>query len=93
MLLVLSDSSIKSDWVEAELEWTLRKEKDEKRNVLCPVALDDSWKGKVEDDVLWRQVKKKNVLDFSKWKTKAFDTPFQKLEDGLKRYYGPGTTS
>jgi hypothetical protein len=36
------------------------------------------------DDMLWRQVKKKNVLDFSKWKTKAFDAPFQKLIKGLR---------
>ena len=71
------------------------KEKDEKRdNVLCPIALDDSWMGKVEGDVLWRQVKKKNVVDFSKWRTKAdFDTPFRELEDGLKRYYGPGAST
>ena len=52
-------------------------------------ALDDSWKAKVEENVLWRQVKKKNILDFSKWKTKAFDTVFDKLIGGLKRWYPP----
>ena len=51
-------------------------------------ALDDAWKAKM-NDVLWRQVKKKNVLDFSKWKTKAFEPQFQKLVTGLKIYYEP----
>ena len=88
VLLVLSKSSVDSDWVEYELEKAQQKEKDEKRDVLCPVALDKSWEAKL-DDVLWRQVKKKNVLDFSKWKTKAFAPVFQKLLDGLKKYYPP----
>ena len=96
VLLVLSEASIESDWVEAELEWTREKEKREKRDILCPIALDDSWKGKVEGDVLWRQVKKKNVLDFSNWENEWSDDtpfePFRKLEDGLKRYYGPGAS-
>ena len=86
VLLVLSKDSIESDWVEHELESARRKEKKEGRDVLCPVAVDDKWKGKMED-VLWRQLKKKNILDFSKWKTKAFDTPFKKLVDGLRVNY------
>ena len=56
--------------------------------MLCPVALDDAWKAKM-NDVLWRQVKKKHVLDFSKWKTKAFNAQFEKLLKGLKIYYAP----
>ena len=86
VLLVLSEASMESDWVEHELEIARKKEKDEKRDILCPVTLDDAWKGKM-NDVLWRQVKKKNVLDFSKWKTKAFGPQFQKLLKGLKIYY------
>jgi len=90
VLLVLSEASVNSDWVEAELERARKKEKDTGRDVLCPVALDDSWKAKLEQPgsaVLWRQVKAKNVLDFSKWKTKAFSAQFQKLLKGLKIYY------
>jgi hypothetical protein len=87
ILLVLSESSVKSDWVENELEIARRKEKAENRDVLCPVALDDSWKTKVEGDVLWRQLAKKNILDFSAWKTKAFGTQFKKLVKGLKIHY------
>jgi hypothetical protein len=66
-----------------------KKETDEGRDVLCPIALDGAWKAKVlgEPDVLWRQVKKKHVLDFSKWKTKAFEPVFEKLLTGLKTWY------
>jgi len=88
VLLVLSESSICSDWVEKELEDALHKEKYERRDVLCPVALDESWKAKM-GDVLWRQVKKKHILDFSKWKTDAFEVQLRKLLTGLKTYYPP----
>ncbi|MCZ6835827.1 MAG: pentapeptide repeat-containing protein [Planctomycetota bacterium] len=71
VLLILSKSSIDSDWVEAELHRARKKEKECKRNVLCPVALDDSWKAKAENSVLWRQVTTKNILDFSRWKTES----------------------
>ena len=72
---MLSESSIKSDWVEHELDLARKKEKEEGRDVLCTVAIDGSWEEKVlgdNADPLWRQLKKKNVLDFSGWKTKTF---------------------
>ena len=86
VLLVLSEHSINSEWVERELKTTLAREKKEKRDILCPVAVDVSWKGRMRDK-LWQCVEKKNVLDFAKWKTKAFDGQFQKLLKGLKIYY------
>jgi len=88
VIVVLSENSINSDWVEYELEMARKKEKEEKRDVLCPVSLDDSWKAKIEGDVLWRQLKKKYVLDFSSWQTEEFDSQFTKLLDGIKIYYG-----
>ena len=87
VIVVLSENSIDSDWVEHELEMARKKEKEENRDVLCPVALDDSWKVKVDGDVLWRQLKKKNVLDFSAWKTRKFSNQYGKLLDGIKIYY------
>ena len=88
VLLVLSESSVNSYWVEHELEMARKKEKDEGRDVLCPVALDDAWKEKM-NHVLWRQVKEKNVLDFSKWKTEEFESVYEKLSRGLKINYEP----
>ena len=98
VLLILSESSINSDWVENELEMARRKEKEQKRDVLCPVALDDSWKGKVQDmrsddRHLWRTLTKKNILDFSGWRANGFEEPFRQLIEGIKRYYGPEVSS
>lgn len=87
VVLVLSEASVQSDWVEAELEWARTKEKDTGREVLCPIALDDSWKEKAKGSVLWRKVKDKNVLDFSEWQAGGFDSPFQKLIRGMKVNY------
>jgi hypothetical protein len=69
--------------------------------VLCPIALDDAWKAKVaaEDTpgdpsrVLWRTLQQKLVVDFSRWKTRAFDGSFQKLLRGLQLHYGPGSAA
>ncbi|NLX94725.1 MAG: toll/interleukin-1 receptor domain-containing protein [Rhodopirellula sp.] len=88
VLLVLSEASVNSDWVENELDIAHDKEKKEKRDVLCPIALDECWKAKLDHGAphqkLWRTLIHKNILDFSKWKTKAFDDQFSKLLRGLK---------
>ena len=44
VLLVLSADSVESDWVEHEARVARRLEKELSRDVLCPIALDDSWK-------------------------------------------------
>lgn len=91
VILVLSEESIQSDWVENELDMARCKEKEQDRDVLCPVALDDSWKSKLKhkssDRALWRTLTHKAVLDFSAWKTAAFDGQFNKLVRGLKLNY------
>ncbi len=93
VVLVLSRASIESAWVENELDLAWRKEKEENRNVICPIALDDSWKTKLQPDessrVLWLTLEKKNVLDFSKWRTKAFEPVYKNLVKGLRIYYPP----
>ena len=91
VVLVLSEASIESDFVANELEMARKKEKEEKRDVLCPIALDGAWKNKMDADepnrALWLTLKQKNVLDFSKWKTKAFEPVYEKLVRGLKINY------
>ena len=97
VILILSKDSVKSDWVESDLETARDKEKAEGRAVLCPVALDDAWKAKIgaKDDPgdsnrqLWRTLKEKLVVDFPPGERKAFDDSFQKLLRGLKANYGP----
>ncbi len=89
VLLVLSADAVhESDWVAHEVKMARKRERKEKRDILCPVALDASWEDKM-DDPDWGHLQDKAVLDFSKWKTKAFEAPFRKLLDGLKKYYPP----
>ncbi len=60
--------------------------------VLCPIALDDSWKNpppgmKLSPARLEWLKDQFNILDFSAWKTKAFDRRFEKLWEGLRIWY------
>ena len=64
------------------------KEEEEGRDVLCPVALDDSWKEKCKSGPTWGHLESKLVVDFSSWdEPAAFDVAYQKLLDGLKMNY------
>jgi len=90
-LLVLSKESVKSDWVEFEAKSARELEKELGRDVLCPIALDDSWKNCDWPKVLRQQIVDYNILDFSKWKNDAeFAKMFRKLIDGLELFYKEG---
>ena len=88
VLLILSARSVESDWVEFEAEQARKLEKELDRHVLCPVALDDSWKMCKWSGVLRNQIKKYNVLDFSCWQdTSDFEGIFKRLLSGLDLFY------
>ena len=95
VLLVLSKDSLASDWVQLEVKKAREKEKEQGRDVLCPVAVDDAWKS---DEVgvempqrLIEQLKEYAILDFSKWwDNDAFEEQFKKLLTGLKVHYPKG---
>ncbi|MBI4683800.1 MAG: toll/interleukin-1 receptor domain-containing protein [Nitrospirae bacterium] len=90
VLLILSRNSINSDWVEYEAQTARELEKELDRHVLCPIALDDSWKDSRWSAVLRSQIKKYNILDFSSWKThQTFLEQFDRLIGGLEIYYRP----
>lgn len=89
LLLVLSEDSINSDWVEFEIDRAVQLSKKLGRDVLCPIALDSSWFG--SDRIsgnLKAQIKKYNVLSFAgHHDDQAFETQFRKLIDGLGLHY------
>ena len=88
VLVILSENSIKSDWVEHEVRTARELEKETGRDVLCPVALDDSWKDSPWPKRVMEQVTEYNILDFSKWEDDAeFGKLFKKLIDGLELFY------
>ena len=88
VLLILSKNSVESDWVEHEAESARELEKELHRDILCPVALDNSWKDCKWDTRLRRQIEKYNILDFSQWQDpEMLNRQFSRLLDGLDIYY------
>ena len=64
-------------------------ERELKRSVLCPVALDDTWKDCDWDPVLRKQIERYAILDFSDWQDEeVFARKVkEKLLDGLALFY------
>jgi len=67
LLLIFSEHSIGSDWVETEVQAALEKERHTKRTVLFPIRLDDAvmetgqaWAAKVR--------RERQITDFRGWK-------------------------
>ena len=88
VLLILSEHSVKSDWVEHEARSARELEKELRRDVLCPVALDGAWKDCRWSARLREQIMEYNILDFSNWKDEEeFEKTFRKLVDGLDLFY------
>ena len=95
VLLVLSERSVESDWVEWEASRARALEKQYRkagkpRDVLCPVALDDTWKSCDRYPGLRQRIEAYNVLDFSKWQNgDELGEAFARLYDGVILNYKP----
>lgn len=88
VLLVLSAHSVQSDWVQHEARLARKLEIETKRDVLCPVALDDSWKDCDWPERLREQIMEYNILDFSGWADgDNLRRMFGRLLDGLDLFY------
>jgi TIR domain-containing protein/pentapeptide repeat protein len=88
VLLILSEHSLNSDWVEHEVRTARALEKELGRDTLCPIALDDSWKKSFWPKRVMEQIMEYNILDFSAWKDDVkFEGMFRKLIDGLELFY------
>ena len=88
VLLILSEHSLQSDWVEHEARMARSLEKEMGRDVFCPIALDDSWKSARWPQRIMEQIMEYNILDFSNWEDDSkFDKMFRRLIDGLELFY------
>lgn len=88
VLLILSEYSVLSDWVQHEARLARKLEIETKRDVLCPIALDDSWKDCDWPERLREQIMEYNILDFSEWRDEDnFRLMFSRLLDGLDLFY------
>jgi uncharacterized protein YjbI with pentapeptide repeats len=94
VILILSENSTVSDWVEHEARLARDLEKEIGRDVLCPIALDDSWKSAKWPARLMEQIKEYNILNYSNWNDdKAFEQVFNKMISGLDMFYKPDAES
>jgi hypothetical protein len=84
LLLILSEQSVASDWVETEVERAFSEERRRKTTVLFPVRLDDTvmqtteaWASQIYDT--------RNIGNFHQWKNHdAYQTAFNRLVRDLK---------
>ena len=84
LLVVLSEHSVQSDWVEKEVETAMEREREQKRTMLFPIRVDGAvneiktgWPADIR--------RTRHIGDFSHWKQHdAFETAFKKLLKDLK---------
>lgn len=89
LLLVLSENSVSSQWVEDEVEAALEKEREQNKTMLFPVRLDSAVMDVKEG---WPAAVRRNrhIGDFSDWKNhdsyrKAFDRLMRDLKAEARR--------
>ena len=90
LLLVLSEHSVNSQWVEQEVETALRREREQDATVLFPVRLDDAafsvkagWPALITNT--------RHIGDFRKWKEHdMFEATFGRLIRDLTAAGGTG---
>jgi hypothetical protein len=84
LLVILSEASISSDWVEDEVNKAYAEERDRKTTVLFPVRIDDAvmttpepWARKLRDQ--------RKIEDFRQWKmTENYQQNLERLLRDLK---------
>ena len=84
LVLILSEPSINSAWVQREVETALEREDREKRDVLFPIRLDESI---FASDAAWaRDVCRRHIGDFRNWKSHDdYTKAFERLVKDLKK--------
>ena len=84
LVLILSESSIKSPWVQREVEIALDREDREKRDLLFPIRLDDSVFSK--NDAWASEICRRNIGDFRHWDNhEEYTKSFNRLVGDLKK--------
>lgn len=93
VLLVLSENSLGSRWVEWEVERADERQRESLKqgkntHVLCPIDIDGTWEKAKWPGPLMNQIKKYHILDYSKWEEgRGVEDEYSKLRAGIARYY------
>jgi uncharacterized protein YjbI with pentapeptide repeats len=85
LLVVLSEHSVESAWVESEVEAAMERERREKTTILFPVRLDDAV---METGQAWAEEvrRTRHIGDFRNWKSyDSYRRSFERLVRDLKR--------
>jgi uncharacterized protein YjbI with pentapeptide repeats len=84
LLLILSEQSIASEWVEHEVESALEEERQRGRTILFPVRIDDAV---MESKKAWTALirRTRHIGDFTRWKEHdQYQKAFERLLRDLK---------
>lgn len=84
LMVLLSESSVSSEWVEKEVETAFEKERREKRTVLFPIRLDHAV---METDEAWAADirRTRHIGDFTDWQNHdSYKKAFERLLRDLK---------
>jgi uncharacterized protein YjbI with pentapeptide repeats len=84
LMVLLSDNSVSSPWVEKEVETAFEKERQQKRTVLFPIRLDDAV---METNEAWAADirRTRHIGDFRDWKKHdSYKKAFERLLRDLK---------
>jgi hypothetical protein len=77
LLVVLSSSSVASQWVEDEVESAFEKENREGRLVLLPIRIDNTV---MESDKAWAtKIRRRHIGDFSNLNLLSYEAALQRL--------------
>ena len=84
LLLVLSEHSVKSQWIEQEVETAMAQELQHGELILFPMCLNETIK-EVNSQWLTLILDNRDIEDFSQWQnTDAYQQAFQRLLSNLK---------
>jgi uncharacterized protein YjbI with pentapeptide repeats len=84
VLIILSEDSISSNWIENEVNAALAEENKRKKPIFIPIRIDPAI---LDCDLSWAEYinKTRNIFDFSNWKDHdAYQQAFDNLLDDLK---------
>jgi hypothetical protein len=78
LLLILSETAIKSDWVEDEVSAAFEEERKRGQTVLFPIRLDEAV---MHTNEPWAaKLRARNIGDFTRWKDhNAYKTGFDRV--------------
>jgi hypothetical protein len=84
VLIILSENSAIDDWVEYMVFQGLVVQKETRRDVLLPIAIDNKWSSSLPKDIA-EQITKYYILDFSGWQEDDENQSYRRFDRMLRK--------